>query len=471
MPNRFDQIFRFLSDTRGLEQGTDRVEKKMGGLKGTIGKVGGVIAGAFAAGAVIDFTKESIGLAIAADEAASKFDAVFGSGNAARDAMAQFADKAGVATAKSQDLFATLGNLTTAQGFTRDASIDFADKVGDLAGDLASFNDADPAEVFRELGFAMTTTERESLKKYGIAISEVEVKTRAAALATAAGREEVTKADRALATYNIAVEQAGGAVGDLDRTSDSLANRIRRLNARWEDAKVVLGRELIPVLEEALIPALEAAVPVAADLAGAVGEIVDGVTFLKNPMREAASDIDDTRGAAEKFGDVLADWLGHAARGTAAVPVLGGALGALEERIDRVGESWNSNMISNQQAAEARILAMEEALGPAGLSGYLKDVEVQAFATGRETKLAYEAMAEAAEVATQGEGPILRFAGAMGVLADNASRISDSELRAAFNQLRGAGGLASTTPVFGHRGGKPVADELREEERRQGQTP
>jgi len=202
------------------------------------------------------------------------------------------------------NLGASFGNLAIAQGMSKDETELLVGKVAELAGDLASFNDADPEAVFEDLNKALLTTEREGMKKYGIAISEVEVKQRALELATEDGRTEVSQADRVMAAYEISVRQAGSAVGDLGRTSDSTKNQQRQLKASTEELQQQVGEMLLPVMDELvgigndLIPVLKGIGEMAGGATGPLQGFADTLAFARDPMRY---NIEDLGAIAEKL--------------------------------------------------------------------------------------------------------------------------------------------------------------------------
>ena len=249
MAERRDILFRLLGDSKSLQRATKAGQSSLQAMTRTLTKVAGVAGVAFGGRELLRFAQDALSMAAAAEEVDSKFEAVFGTNETLMRSLSDWASLAGITDTKAKDLAATFGNLAMAQGLSYDSTVDLTKEVAELAGDLASFNNIEPDVVFNDLNKALLTTEREGMKKYGIAISEMEVRTRAAAVAAADGREEVTKADRALASYQIAVEQAGQAVGDLERTSDSTANTQRRLRARLEETQEAIGRGLIPTLD------------------------------------------------------------------------------------------------------------------------------------------------------------------------------------------------------------------------------
>jgi len=228
-------------------------------------------------------------MASAAEEVDSKFQAVFGTAQDLNDALREWGDLAGVTETDAKNLAATFGNLAMAQGLSEDVTEELVKDVAALAGDMASFNDADPSQVFNDLNKALLTAERESLKKYGIAIAESEVRTRALAIATKDGRSEVTKADRALASYEIAVEQAGKAVGDLERTSDSTANRQRQLTAEFQEQQEEIGRQLLPVYDD-LLGITGDLLPLTELLTDDIGSLTSAIGTLTGALSSATGD-------------------------------------------------------------------------------------------------------------------------------------------------------------------------------------
>ena len=284
-----DILFRFLADTKSLERGTKRASKSMkksqSGM-GALTKAAGALGLALGAREVLQFAGDAVQLASAADEAASKFEAVFEGSVKAAESVKLFGDNAGVTEQQANDLFGTTGNLAQAMGFTVDESAALTDKIAILAGDMASFNDADPAAVFRDLNNGILTTEREGLKKFGISITEAEVKQRALNIAIKDGRSEVTKQDRSTASLAIATEQAGKAVGDLERTFDSTANKQRRVQKKFADLKVEIGRGLMPVFEELL---------------GVVDGLADDLPRLATSIGKVQDAFSDVTGGADLF--------------------------------------------------------------------------------------------------------------------------------------------------------------------------
>ena len=219
-----------------------------------------------------DLAVESVKLAIDAEEAAAAFDTTFGAavGQAGRF-VEEFAVKAGFTTGTLKQMLAVTGNVAQGLGATETESAALAESMAVLAGDVASFSNATGgAEAVLGALQSAISGEREALKTYGLAISEAEVQQRALNDTGKQSVAQLTRLDKATATVAVAYDKAGKAVGDLDRTQDSAANTLRRMNALWDEAKTELGQGMLPAIQDAL-PALESLVRTTAAFAEAIG--------------------------------------------------------------------------------------------------------------------------------------------------------------------------------------------------------
>ena len=348
-----DILFRFLADTKSLNRGTKDATKQLGGVqKGMAGvtKVAGAMAAAFAATRLADFAGDAIQLAVSAEEVDEKFRAVFGTTTDLTDSLREWGDLAGVTEQRGKDLAATFGNLAIAQGLSKDETENLTLLVAELAGDMASFNDQDPEQVFFDLNKALLTTEREGMKKYGIALTETEIKQRALDIAVADGRTEFTKGDKALASYQLTLEQAGKAVGDLERTSSSTANQQRQLAATFRETQEELGRKLLPAYAD-LVGALKDVEPILSKVAGIVAGAVGDTAKFATSLSDLG---DETASVEKKAGDFVSTWLRWFTSGIA---------GDLADSWDQLGEKVQTFGAETRTTAEV----IESRMNPAAV--------------------------------------------------------------------------------------------------------
>jgi hypothetical protein len=283
---------QFASGSKGIMGRLRDMAGSFGDTSTFIGKTTTALGGlgiALGGQKLLGYASDAIQLAVSAEEVRSKFDAVWGSANELKGKLSEWADMAGVTDTKALDLVATFGNLALAQGMSKESTEDLAEKVWTLAGDMASFNDSDPEAVFYDLNKAILTTEREGMKKFGIAVMENEVKQRAMEIAIKDGRSAVTDADRAMASYEIIVRQAGQANGDLERTADSAANQQRQLKADMQELQEEIGQKLLPVYSDLLQMTVDLA-PLLTGVADGIGAMITPITGVSDAVRAATDD-------------------------------------------------------------------------------------------------------------------------------------------------------------------------------------
>jgi phage-related protein len=231
-------------------------QKALQGLGSAASKIGKAAAFGIAGIGVAAVTvgKDLVNLASDAGEARSAFETTFG------DALPQvsgfveeFANKAGLAAFELEGLLTNTGAVLQGIDFTAEASGDLGTKLASLAGDVASFaNVQGGAQPVLEAFTKSLLGENESLKTYGIAISQAEVETKAFEMTGKTSRDELTKQERALATYELLLKKTTVQQGDLNRTQDSFANKSRKAQAQVKELKVQLGEELLPIAEQLL---------------------------------------------------------------------------------------------------------------------------------------------------------------------------------------------------------------------------
>jgi len=224
-----------------------------------------------------------------AEETNSKFATVFGNISDSADATARNLSKSfGLSRVASKQLLGDTGDLLTGFGFTQDSALDLSDKVNQLAVDLASFtNFSGGAEGASKALTKALLGERESVKSLGISILEEDVKKQLQIQRSQGLTFETERQAKAYATLTLAQKQSKNAIGDYARTSESFANRTRRLRARVNDLAVSFGEILLPFankvvgfLEKAiealdlLTPGMKRIIIVVAGFAAALGPLL-----------------------------------------------------------------------------------------------------------------------------------------------------------------------------------------------------
>ena len=310
--------YAFIGDADSLLRSIRKSDTALGKFSRGIGKVGSAAATGFAVvgAAAVAAGVQAIQTASDANEAAAAFYETFGvAAQRTGKFVEDFANKAGLADFELQQLLATSGAVLQGIDFTADASADLSMNLATLAGDVASFSNVQggAAPVLKAFESALLG-EREALKTYGIAINEAEVQTQAFQMTGKTSASELTKQEKALATYELLLKKTTVQQGDLNRTQDSFANISRRVSAEIKEVKANLGDELLPVAAD-LMPVISTLVsdlaegfaPIMKELAPIIQRVVDlfavlGPVFLpllEKGFQELAAILNIVVGAVE----------------------------------------------------------------------------------------------------------------------------------------------------------------------------
>jgi hypothetical protein len=213
--------------------------------------------------------------------------------------------------------------------------------LDDLSTRGADFASVMNLEVSDALGLFQSglAGETEPLRRFGIDLSAASVQAFAYKEGIAKAGEELTEQQKVQARYALLMKETSKTQGDFANTSDSLANRQRKLTARWDNAQAKLGKGLLPVVEDFTgflledgVPAVEKfgdwftkdGIPAVKDFGGFVRD------DLAPPLKDAAGFAGDLVGVLKDLPSP-AKYAGLAAllTGGAALKLRGGGGGAL----------------------------------------------------------------------------------------------------------------------------------------------
>lgn len=247
---------------RGIGGAADHVEKRSrlasiaagtfrGGIRllGVAAKAGAVALGALAVGAGVAGFK-MVSLATDAAETGSKFNTVFKGMNAEMDEFVATTHKDfGIPTAELQDAASTFGVFGKSAGIARKDLAGFSQDLVGAGLDLASFYNADPGEVFQNLRSGLAG-EAEPMRKFGVFMSDASLN----AFMLREGMEgvfsELAEGEKVAVRQAFIMDSLGDAEGDLERTSDSLANKKRALIGRFKELGTSIGTGALPLVSK-----------------------------------------------------------------------------------------------------------------------------------------------------------------------------------------------------------------------------
>lgn len=302
-------IVKLIADTAGFESDMQSAIAQSSKTGKEMQKIGGQMQ-SMGAGMTAGVTAPIVAAGFAATQVASDFEetlsktnVVFGeNANAIFEWGQDSASAMGMSTQEALGAAATYGNLMTSMGMTQEQSAQMSTSLVGLAGDLASFNNMNPAEVLDKLRAGLTG-ETEPLKQLGVNMNQAALEAKAMEMgllsvdttnkkyidtlaemnkakeavnkiiteggtgtkeyqdaltklgdatvayedAMAGAAQPMDAATKAQAAYALIMEQTANAQGDFARTSDGLANQQRIVQASFMDMAATLGRELLPI--------------------------------------------------------------------------------------------------------------------------------------------------------------------------------------------------------------------------------
>lgn len=239
-----------------LDAGLNQAEGK---LQGFVGKGTGILSGLAIGGtAVASLTALSAGLLDAAKKASdlgetlSKVQVTFGP--AAKGMIKQaeeLAEKYGVVRKESLDAAASFGLMGRAAGMSKNAAAELGNEFVKIGLDAASYFNTTNQEAFEKIRSGLAG-EAEPLRAFGVLLSDDAMKAEALALKLTSVKRELTEQEKVIARASLIRKGLSVSSGDLERTSDSPANQLRKLEGQIEEAKTAFGEKLIPALKEGI---------------------------------------------------------------------------------------------------------------------------------------------------------------------------------------------------------------------------
>ena len=202
-----------------------------------------------AAKAIGKFIGEAISAASDLAEVQNVVDVTFEENSRAIDKWAQSAGKNyGLTETAAKKYASTIGAMLKSQGISSDAIIGMSENLAGLAADMASFYNLDFDTAFEKIR-AGITGETMPLKQLGINMSVASLEAFALEQGITKSYTAMSQSEQTMLRYQYLMKATADAQGDFARTSDSMANASRRVQASWETIKTKGGGLLMQVIE------------------------------------------------------------------------------------------------------------------------------------------------------------------------------------------------------------------------------
>lgn len=203
--------------------------------------------------ALIKLTKYTTSAASDLVEVQNVVDVSFGKSAQKVNAWAKTVIKNfGLSQTEAKRTASTFMAMSNGMDIANDAGTTMAITLTELSADLASFWNTSQAEAFTALK-SVYTGETETLKKYGIVMTEANLKAFALTQGIKKQYSEMSQAEKVALRYKFVMKTASDAQGDFARNSTTWANQIKILKTQLQELATMIGQVFVKVLRPALI--------------------------------------------------------------------------------------------------------------------------------------------------------------------------------------------------------------------------
>uniref|UniRef100_A0A6M3KDW0 Putative tail tape measure protein n=1 Tax=viral metagenome TaxID=1070528 RepID=A0A6M3KDW0_9ZZZZ len=291
-------VAKISTDASGLKSGLSdaesATEKSSQNMADSLKKVGiAMVAAGTAVTAAMGLATKS---AMDAVESENLFNASLGkNAKVVRDWSNALGKALGLNTYELRKNTGTIYVMVQSMGIASDAAMDMSEGITELAYDMASFYNISPEEAFGKLKSGLVGMSR-PLQDLGILVNETTIKAYALKTGMIEQGQEMTEQQKVTARYGAILQATTVAQGDLARTMDSPTNKLRVLSSTFDELKIVIGENLLPIIGSLLTsmgnvlnevinwakenPALARTLTITATAVGVVSTVVGGLILL-----------------------------------------------------------------------------------------------------------------------------------------------------------------------------------------------
>lgn len=232
-------------------------------------------------------------------------DTAFGE---SKQKMEDFADTAvqtyGISKLTAKQTGSTFMAMASGMGLAQDSASDMAIALTGLSADMSSFYNVEQSVASTALK-SIFTGETETLKQFGIVMTDANLQAYALSQGISKSTSEMTQAEKVQLRYNYVMAQTSLAQGDFAKTSDSWANQTRILSEQWKEFAGTIGTVLMNVL----LPAVKTINQVLSQLIGIAQSAAQALSEAfgfetGNAEATAANIASSTAETANSYGDI-----------------------------------------------------------------------------------------------------------------------------------------------------------------------
>ena len=268
-------IFDTRINQSGFNSGVSSIGSGLKSVLGTLTKIGAAVGVAFGVKQLVDFGKSAISAASDLQEVQNVVDTAFGEMAYKMEAFANTAlETYGISKTTAKQTASTYMAMATSLGLSADEASDMSLTLTGLTADMASFYNIQQ-EVADTAIKSVFTGETETLKRYGIVMTEANLSAFALSQGINKSLSEMTQAEKVQLRYAYVMEQTALAQGDFAKTSDGWANQTRMLSEKWNEFSTIVGNALMQV-----------ALPVLHTLNDVMDSVIEGANAAYNALAQ-----------------------------------------------------------------------------------------------------------------------------------------------------------------------------------------
>lgn len=194
--------------------------------------------------------KQAVETASDLAESQNVIEVAFGESASVIDKWSQgLIDDFGLSELSAKQYAGSFKTLANSMGVANSSGTEMSKMLTELSSDMASFYNAEQDVAANALK-GIFTGETESLKQFGVVMTDASLSAYALAEGLETAYKDMTQAEKVMLRYQYVVDTLAQAQGDFANTSDSLANQQRKLQAQLQTLAADLGKELLPIVED-----------------------------------------------------------------------------------------------------------------------------------------------------------------------------------------------------------------------------
>lgn len=262
-------------------------KKAFSGVGSSLKSLSVVAAAAFSVHKLVEFGKEAINLASDLQEVQNVVDVAFGEMSYKIEEFSKTAiESFGISELTAKRTASTYMAMAKGMGIAEEAGSDMAITLTGLTADMASFYNVSQ-DVADTAIKSIFTGETESLKQFGIVMTEVNLQEFARQKGINKSISAMTQQEKTMLRYEYVLQQTALAQGDFVRTQDSWANQTRVLQERWKEMQVTFGETFV-ALGTLVLPVINAIIEGLNKIAIAFRMVVESLGLLRNAETSTA---------------------------------------------------------------------------------------------------------------------------------------------------------------------------------------